>query len=92
MTDLSHPRPPVVGLECGICKDHIWSSHRWDWQDCSCGGLFVDGGRDYLRCGGTAYQESCRVLVDPNTDKVLRALEPGEDVSEEINPTAIDPA
>lgn len=38
--------------KCLSCGDEIESTHRHDFVTCSCGGLFVDGGRDYLRRGG----------------------------------------
>lgn len=34
------------------CGDSIWSSHRHDYKECSCGKLMVDGGMDYIRRGG----------------------------------------
>lgn len=41
-------------LECPFCHDLIASLHRHDFQTCGCGGLSIDGGRDYLR---VAYRE-----------------------------------
>jgi hypothetical protein len=38
--------------QCAKCKDIIESTHRHDWVSCSCGAIFVDGGKDYLRRGG----------------------------------------
>lgn len=37
---------------CKRCGDVIESKSRHDWKQCSCGAIFVDGGRDYLRHGG----------------------------------------
>lgn len=37
--------------QCLECGDVIESKHRHDFVSCSCGKLFVDGGRDYLRRG-----------------------------------------
>ena len=37
--------------QCGECGDIIESRHRHDFVSCTCGSLFVDGGRDYLRRG-----------------------------------------
>ena len=34
---------------CIHCRDHIQSSHRHDFSQCSCGKNYVDGGTDYLR-------------------------------------------
>lgn len=45
--------------QCANCKDVIESTHRHDFVACSCfsntpecTGIFVDGGREYLRSGG----------------------------------------
>lgn len=46
---------------CGGCGDHIESKHRHDFVSCTCGALFVDGGKDYLRRGfdpGVSYQDT----------------------------------
>ena len=39
--------------ECRKCGDIIESKHRHDWVPCKCGAIFVDGGKDYFRSGGT---------------------------------------
>lgn len=36
---------------CKVCGDIIESRHRHDFQQCSCGSCFVDGGHEYLRRG-----------------------------------------
>lgn len=36
---------------CPTCEDEIESKHRHDFVSCSCGAVFVDGGKDYLRRG-----------------------------------------
>jgi ribosomal protein L37AE/L43A len=38
---------------CKKCGDEIESRHRHDWVQCKCGAIFVDGGKEYLRRGGT---------------------------------------
>ena len=38
--------------KCRQCGDVIESKYRHDFQSCSCGAIFVDGGTDYLRRGG----------------------------------------
>ena len=43
------PRGPKV--KCLRCGDVIQSKHRHDFVSCKCGGIFVDGGSDYLRMG-----------------------------------------
>ena len=44
---------------CKVCGVEIESKHRWDFVMCDCFthdkdnmGIFVDGGKDYLRRGG----------------------------------------
>lgn len=39
-------------IECVKCGDRIRSEHRHDFRVCRCKETFVDGGSDYLRCGG----------------------------------------
>lgn len=36
---------------CKNCKEVIESKHRHNFVECSCGRVFVDGGKDYLRRG-----------------------------------------
>ena len=38
--------------KCMKCGDIIESRHRHDFKYCKCGTIFIDGGYDYLRCGG----------------------------------------
>lgn len=38
--------------QCLKCNDIIESKYRNDFVSCMCGAIFVDGGKDYLRCGG----------------------------------------
>lgn len=38
--------------KCLKCGDIIESTHRHDFKFCSCGSIFVDGGKEYLRRGG----------------------------------------
>lgn len=37
--------------QCKLCGDIIESKYRWNFVSCSCGEIFVDGGKDYLRRG-----------------------------------------
>ena len=39
-------------IKCRKCSDIIESEHRRDFKFCSCGSIFVDGGKDYFRRGG----------------------------------------
>jgi hypothetical protein len=38
--------------QCVRCGDTIESKHRHDFQSCSCGAIFVDGGLEYVRSRG----------------------------------------
>ena len=38
--------------QCLDCFDIIESKHRHDFVKCKCGTSFLDGGDDYIRCGG----------------------------------------
>ena len=38
-------------IRCKLCGDIIESKTVHDFQECSCGACFVDGGHDYLRRG-----------------------------------------
>jgi hypothetical protein len=40
-------------IECRKCGDTIESRSVHDFKFCSCGAVFVDGGREYLRWGGS---------------------------------------
>ena len=57
------PPPPerrvMSKAKCKHCGDIIESKSRHDWVSCSCfknepdtTGIFIDGGDEYLRCGG----------------------------------------
>jgi len=35
--------------QCKLCKDIIESKHVHDFNTCKCGGISVDGGKEYLR-------------------------------------------
>ncbi|CAI8803547.1 MULTISPECIES: DUF7695 domain-containing protein [Bacillus cereus group] len=38
-------------LRCKKCNDIIESKHRHDFNLCKCKAIFIDGGKDYQRCG-----------------------------------------
>ncbi len=38
--------------KCRKCGDEIESTHRHDFQACRCRTIFIDGGKDYIKCGG----------------------------------------
>lgn len=43
--------------KCLKCGDEIESKHRHELVSCTCGAIFVDGGKDYLRRGYEAGAE-----------------------------------
>ena len=55
---------------CRKCGSIVESTHRHDFQMCSCGAIFVDGGREYIRWGGEpADFEDLSEYVLPAVDK-----------------------
>lgn len=50
--------------QCLSCGDILESTHRHDWVICSCGNLFIDGGREYLRMGLRDGEDSFVSLVE----------------------------
>lgn len=55
-------------IVCGICDEIIVSIHRHDFQTCSCGSTFLDGGRDYCRVGSKGSWYPLHVSVDADLD------------------------
>jgi len=41
----------VNKAQCKLCGDIIESKHTHDFVECSCGEIFVDGGKSYIRRG-----------------------------------------
>lgn len=50
--------------KCLKCGDVIESKHRHDFVGCKCGAIFVDGGKEYLRRVGTAYEDMSVVVEE----------------------------
>jgi len=55
------------GIYCKNCDEFIYSVYRHDFRYCKCGKCFVDGGRDYLRCGGEDFGTA---KIDFLTDEI----------------------
>lgn len=58
---------------CRGCGDEIESRHRHDFVSCTCGAIFVDGGKDYLRAGDLHpekpfFESTSIVEPDPSED------------------------
>lgn len=54
---------------CRLCGDEIESRHRHHFVPCSCGAIFVDDGREYLRYGfkdPAHYEDTSIVEPDPS--------------------------
>jgi len=43
--------------KCLICEDVIESLYRHDFVSCSCGNIFTDGGREYIRQGAYKFDK-----------------------------------
>lgn len=41
----------MATIKCKKCGDVITSKFRHDFQQCTCGSIFIDGGNDYVRIG-----------------------------------------
>lgn len=41
----------VTCIQCPNCKDTLYSRARHDWNICTCGDTFIDGGFEYVRIG-----------------------------------------
>lgn len=79
----------VDGIECPLCGDQIWSRHRHDFRQCTCGKTFVDGGRDYLRYGGGGGKmpKMIKLDVEVSTGKTKSARKPQrqDSLTDQIN-------
>ena len=58
-------------LKCLICNEVIESKYTHDFVSCKCGGCFVDGGKEYFRCGGKDFSKML-VIYDDGTEKLLK--------------------
>lgn len=52
-------------IQCNNCKSVLVSYTRHDFNQCSCGSVCVDGGKDYLRRVGINYTELSVTTDDP---------------------------
>lgn len=48
----------VNALTCPKCGDTIYSRARHDFRNCTCCGIFIDGGFDYMKCGGKLIKQA----------------------------------
>ncbi len=56
-------------IQCNTCGDILESTHRHDFKRCSCGRVFVDGGKDYLRRGYTDSMDDYTELSEYEDEK-----------------------
>lgn len=57
-------------IKCKKCGDVLTSAHRHDWKGCSCGAVYIDGGKSYLRRGGNQEDyEELSVITGEDDDK-----------------------
>lgn len=47
---------------CRKCNTIIESKHGWHFVQCDCKAIFLDGGKNYVRCGG--YPEDIELLTE----------------------------
>ncbi len=59
-------------IKCAKCGDLLHSKHRHDFQGCTCGAVYVDGGNDYCRYGGEA--SDVIVVSDDDSECTLAGL------------------
>lgn len=59
-------------IQCFKCDEVVFSAMRHDYSKCSCGNVFIDGGKDYCRYGMTDLNSSEVVTIDLLTGKVIK--------------------
>lgn len=67
----------LMGRYCGVCDHTYFSRCRHDFRSCPCWitsnrktGGYVDGGRDYLKCGGSGVL--IRIPVEQTDQELLQ--------------------
>lgn len=61
----------IEGIQCPECQEIVISLHRHDFRFCGCGSTFVDGGRDYIRCGGKNIADIKHVKIRISDNSIL---------------------
>lgn len=64
----------IDAVKCKKCKDIIYSRARHDFRRCQCGSTFVDGGFDYVRCGGDPLPEFVSINVDVEDESKVKEI------------------
>jgi len=63
--------------KCLYCGDVIESKSKWDYQECSCKSLSVDGGCEYLKRSYTSidmFQELSEIVYDETRAQTSRTF------------------
>ncbi len=62
----------LKAIHCLNCNDIIYSRARQDFRYCSCGSVFVDGGRQYFKygCVPDAEFKTTEIDVDISLDEL----------------------
>lgn len=64
---------------CNKCNDTIYSAHRHDYKECSCGAVAVDGGTSYFRRIGTDYADISIVMEEETINQCLAVMKWADD-------------
>jgi hypothetical protein len=70
-TRRGHIDRKVAGIECPACGTRLFSWHVHDFKYCACGGggVFIDGGREYMRfCWLPDGRKPKRIFFDDRKD------------------------
>lgn len=59
-------------LKCISCGDEIFSSHRHDYVECSCGKCMVDGGQSYIRRSISGFEQDMSMNMDKEVVDALK--------------------
>lgn len=59
---------------CNHCADRVQSTHRYDFRQCSCGKISVDGGLEYLRRVGDIHGGYTEVSLYEGQEEELRKI------------------
>ena len=69
----------VNAIQCGFCRDIIFSRANHDMRWCSCGAVAIDGGFDYCRLVGTGFGNIFQIGVTTTKKELYRDWASGAD-------------
>ena len=65
----------VIALKCSNCGDIIWSRAQYDFRECSCGSIAIDGGPNPHKFIGSGYiQMEIKIDKDSSDQRFDRFL------------------